>query len=68
VAKKEKQQRDSARVSQKDAPEQFRSGPEDRFPSLTQDYWKNPNSSKGRISLCPGAEPMDRDQYLEQGI
>lgn len=38
---------------QKENPaEQFKPSAEDKFPTLTQQYWANPNDQKGTIETC----------------
>lgn len=54
---------------QKENPaEHFQPSAEDKFPTLTQHYWKDPNSQKGVIEVysCHGATEMKHRR--EEGV
>lgn len=54
---------------QKENPaEQFRPSQEDKFPTLTQHYWANPNSQRGVIETCSYGAGIKETSRREEGI
>lgn len=55
--------------AQKENPaEHFRPSAEDKFPRLTQEYWSNPNSSRGKIETCSYKAGIKEQYERSEGI
>lgn len=48
--------------------EEFKPSSQDKFPNLTQEYWKNPNSARGAIETCSYHSGIKESSKRSEGI